>query len=65
MNRQTYFFVRAALLGVAVFASCQDYTPNEATIFQRKTADDYEKAFNAEFPIIDPEQNWGFTIIWT
>ena len=60
MNRQTYFFVRAALLGVAVFASCQDYTPNEATIFQRKTADDYEKAFNAEFPIIDPEQNWGF-----
>ena len=60
MKRQTYFFVRAALLGVAVFASCQDYTPNEATIFQRKTADDYEKAFNAEFPIIDPEQNWGF-----
>ena len=60
MKRQTINFVGAALLGVAVFASCQDYTPDEQAIIKRKTVVDYEKAFNAEFPIIDPEQNWGF-----
>ena len=60
MKRQTIKFVSAALLGVAVFASCQDYTPDEQAIAKRKTVVDYEKAFNAEFPIIDPEQNWGF-----
>ena len=60
MKRQTIKFVSAALLGVAVFASCQDYTPDEQAIIKRKTVADYEKAFNAEFPNIDPEQNWGF-----
>lgn len=60
MKRQTIKFVGAALLGVAVFASCQDYTPDEQAIIKRKTVADYEKAFNAEFPVIDPEQNWGF-----
>ena len=60
MKRQTIKFVGAALLGVAVFASCQDYTPDEQAIIKRKTVADYEKAFYAEFPNIDPEQNWGF-----
>ena len=60
MKRQTFKLVSAALLGVAVLASCQDYTPDEQAIVKKKTVEDYVKAFNAEFPNIDPEQNWGF-----
>ncbi len=61
MKRQTFKFVSAALLGVAVFASCQDYTPSdELTIRQKTTSVNYEQAFHHAFPVIDPEQNWGF-----
>jgi hypothetical protein len=36
MKRQTFKLVSAALLGVAVLASCQDYTPDEQAIVKKE-----------------------------
>ena len=60
MKKQTFRLFGIALLGGAVLAACQDYSPEDDLIKQKATSFNYEKAFNAEFPVIDPEQNWGF-----
>ena len=60
MKKQTVKLFGIALLGGAVLASCQDYSPEDDLVKKKATSFNYENAFNAEFPVIDPEQNWGF-----